>query len=126
VTQTLEDMLREAVENGSQVHLWPNPVWSVFPYQITVRERNGAYRSVSEGGDLIACLRGALTEDERKRRDALRVAQRKVDPAQMELEDAIAQSRAAPGHTDLMVTPEATDEFLLLNPPPCDDFEDLL
>jgi len=85
---TLEDQIREAVAAGSQVHVWPQHF--ADGYEATVRSRGGVNHSAHIHADPVVALIGALTSDERKRRDGLRVAAVERDPAQLNIEDAIA------------------------------------
>ncbi|WP_242136989.1 hypothetical protein [Sphingomonas sp. TREG-RG-20F-R18-01] len=83
---SIDDMIREAVAAGSQVHVWRE----ADGCYASVRHRNGVHHSSTIHSDPVVALRSVLTEDERKRRDLPRAEAAARDPAQIDLEDAIA------------------------------------
>ena len=81
---SLDQLIREAVASGAQVHVWPEPYGAV---EASVRGPHGCRHTRRNGTDAIAVLTAALVEDDRLRRDAARPRPR---GAQLDIEDVAA------------------------------------
>ena len=97
---TLDAGIREAVEQGCQVHIWPEHFGGGFC--AIVRGPHGCRHTSRTGPDPIVTLTSALVEDHRLRGDAERAVALTRDPRQIELEDAIAEAVGAGDYQDLL------------------------
>ena len=88
MTLAFGELIRAAVEAGSQVHIWPAHFGGGI--DASVRSQGGAYHVSLGGTDPVATLTAALIEEDRQRRDGSRIAGQARNGPQHDIEDAIA------------------------------------